>query len=385
MVEGHTRKKDQPSQVSTRKEAGASQLVASQAQTSSSSDGPSYHFGELCEVASALLESAGMKESPAWRTAWALGVAEAWGLASHGLLRLPWYLRRFDAGGSDPRASLVTVSDLGGVVALNGGNGLGHWQVWEAARVAVERASEHGIAAVSVGNSGHCGALGIYAYPMAEAGLIGLVFSNGPAVMPPWGGNRPLLSTSPIAAGIPTSARPAIVDLATSAVARGTIAAQAAAGTALEEGWAFDSSGRPTTDPLVALSGMLAPAGGAKGYALALLVESLTGAMIGPSLAPEIADPLSDDEIGRPQRISHLVIAMDPSTLDIDGRFAERMDKLAEQTLEAGGRLPGSTKLPPADLGDDHEISVASTTMNAIGALARDRGIDIPEGLVGPG
>src|SRR5690606_23493529 len=110
-----------------------------------------------------------------------------------------------------------------------------------------------------VADSGHCGALGVYALDIARKGQIGLVFSNGPAALPPWGGTKALLSTSPIAAGIPLSPRPAVVDLALSAVARGKVGAKARAGEPIPEGWALDREGRPTTDPREALTGMLAP------------------------------------------------------------------------------------------------------------------------------
>ena len=109
-----------------------------------------------------------------------------------------------------------------------------------------------------------------------------LVFSCGPAVLPPWGGTERLLSTSPIAAGFPTGPRPVIIDLALSTVARGKIAAYAQRGEPLPDGWALDADGNPTNDAQEALVGMLSPLGGAKGFALAYLVEALTGALIGP-------------------------------------------------------------------------------------------------------
>jgi (2R)-3-sulfolactate dehydrogenase (NADP+) len=166
------------------------------------------------------------------------------------------------------------------LVIYDGENGLGHWQLQRAAEVAAERAAINGIAAVGVGI--HIVVLsGFTPHQLPRKGLVGIIFSNGPAVMPPWGGHTPVLSTSPIAAGIPTNP-PTIIDMATSAVARGKIAAKAQSGEPLEPGWAFTADGQPTTDAKAALSGMLAPLGGAKGYALAVLVESLTGALIGP-------------------------------------------------------------------------------------------------------
>jgi len=136
-------------------------------------------------------------------------------------------------------------------------------------------AKQFGLAAVAIKNSGHCGALGVYAADAAEAGMVSLVFSCGPAVLPPWGGTGRLLSTSPIAAGFPLSPRPAVIDLALSTVARGKIAAYANRGEALPEGWALDSSGQPTIDPHEALSGVLSPLGGAKASHLPTLLRHL--------------------------------------------------------------------------------------------------------------
>ncbi|MHB1712128.1 MAG: Ldh family oxidoreductase [Acidimicrobiales bacterium] len=334
--------------------------------------------GAMKRLAAGLLTAAGMSEDHAARTAWALVVAEAWGRRSHGLLRLPYYLARFSAGGADPAAELRVVGDSGAVVAFDGGNGLGHWQLWEAATMATERSADFGIAAVSVGNSGHCGALGLYVTPMVEQGKIGLVFSNGPAVMPPWGGHSPVLSTSPLAMGVPTSPRPAIVDMATSTVARGKIAEAAAAGEQLPEGWAFDGHGAPTTDPAAALRGMLAPMGGAKGFALAFLVEALTGALVGPNLAGDVADPLSTDGAALPQRIGHLVIAVDPSRFDVDGHGQERLDLLARRVHDAGGRLPGAGRPLPSGIADADPLIITDTLAGQLAGLATERGLDRP-------
>ncbi len=336
--------------------------------------------GEAKELTGSLLQLAGMPAEHAARTAWALVVSEVWGRGSHGLLRLPFYLGRFEAGGADPRAELRLVSDSGAAVVYDGGSGLGHWQLWEAATLATERAGQFGIAAVSVGNSGHCGALGLYVLPMVEAGMIGLAFSNGPAVMPPWGGSAPVVSTSPLAAGIPTIPRPSIVDLATSSVARGKIAEAAAAGRSLPEGWALDEGGQPTTDPAAALSGMLAPMGGAKGFALAFMVEALTGAMVGPNLAGDVADPLSTAGAPHPQRIGHLVLALDLGRFSVDGNQKRRFADLATRVTAAGGRLPGSGRMLPGEIDDDDTLTVSEQVAGDLARLAAEQGIGLPSG-----
>lgn len=337
-------------------------------------------FGSATDLATSLLASTGMPEPAARRTAWALVAADSWGRGSHGLLRLPYYLARLAAGGANPRAELTTVRDRPGTLSLDGDNGLGHWQVWHAAEQAAQRAASSGLAAVSVGNSGHCGALGLYLLPLVESGLVGMVFSHGPAVIPPWGGNSPITSTSPLAMGFPVSPRPAIVDMACSAVARGKIAQAANAGTELPEGWALDREGRPTTDPAQALQGMLAPMGGAKGFALALAVEALTAGMIGPRLSTAVADPLDPNASGQPQSIAHLVVAIDPAALDVDGRATERMQELAASIETAGGRLPGGGHPLPSELSDESELTLADHTADQLREAAAARGVTTPPG-----
>ncbi len=320
--------------------------------------------GGARRLAADLLGATGLARDRAEATSRALVLAECWGVSSHGLMRLPSYLTRLGAGGYPPDAQLTSVRDLGALVVLDGGGGLGHWQAWSAAQTGAARCREHGLSAVAVSNSGHCGALGIYTLPALEHGFLALVLSHGPAAMPPWGGDRPLLSTSPIAVGIPCSPRPAIVDLATSLVARGTIAEHAARGAPIPGHWAFDADGSPTTDAAVALAGMLAPLGGAKGFALAFAIEALTAGSIGPRLSGDVPDPFSVPLAAEPQRTAHLVITIDPGLLAPDGEAGARgrLDELAARTTAAGGRVPGVARRRPAEIDDDEELPVAAAT-----------------------
>ena len=268
---------------------------------------------------------------------------------------------------------MKTVTDLPSLVVFDGDDGLGHWQLQKASEIASERAMVNGIAAVGVGRSNHCGALGIYVWPMINRGLVGIAFSTGPAVMPPWGGNQPLLSTSPIAAGIPTNP-PTVIDLATSAVARGKIQAKAQAGAELEPGWAFTKDGAPTTDAKEALAGMLAPLGGVKGYAIAVLVESLTGMLIGPTLAKNIPDMFATSQDGLPQQISHFVIAIDASKLSVD-ESNNRTNEFTQEVKAAGGRLPGANRVNPEKLNDGDEITVTDQVSEQLSSWSAKLGI----------
>ena len=329
--------------------------------------------GAAIEKAKSLLVATGVPESEAETTARCIVASDRWGIGSHGLMRLPFYLSRLQAGGIKPNAKLKMVTDLPSLVVFDGDDGLGHWQLQKAAEVAAERAAKNGIAAVGVGRSNHCGALGIYVWPMINRGLIGIAFSTGPAVMPPWGGNFPLLSTSPIAAGIPTSP-PTVIDLATSAVARGKIQAKAQAGAELEPGWAFTKDGLPTTDAKEALAGMLAPLGGAKGYAVAVLVESLTGMLIGPALAKNIPDMFAAEQDANPQQISHFIIAIDAAKLSVDGDNSRTAD-FASAVSDAGGRLPGSNRANPEKLDNSENISITDQVADQLAQWSTKLGI----------
>jgi len=316
--------------------------------------------GQARSVASNLLQAVGLNWENAEITARAIVLADCWGVGSHGLLRLPYYLERSIAGGYPPTATMESVTDTGPLTVFDGGGGLGHWQLWNAATIASERCVRHGIAAAAVGNSGHCGALGVYTLPALQRGLVALVFSNGPAVMPPWGSATPLLSTSPLAAGIPCEPRAAIVDMATSAVARGKIASYAQRGESIPPGWGLDAAGEPTQDAESALMGMLAPLGGAKGYALAFLVECLSAGLVGPNLSADVSDMFAAEDAARPQRIAHLVITLDPSKFDVEGGAGapRRLADLASRLQAAGSRLPGSRRKLPDEINDDEVLNL---------------------------
>jgi len=275
-------------------------------------------------------------------------------------------------GGVNAAAELVTYSERGAILGIDGQDGLGHWQVWEGAKIGVQKAKEFGISLVSIKNSSHCGALGVYLYPALDAGQIALIFSNGPAVMPAVGGHAPLLSTSPIAAGIPANS-PMIIDLSISAVARGKIAAAAKSGGTIPEGWSVDKDGRSITDAKAALMGMLAPLGGAKGFALGLMVESLSAGLSGGSLSTQVPDMFNPDDDTKPQGISHTLITIELSDLGDSSSYSD-FNKLAAQVKDTGGRVPGEKRAHPSKM-DDYEITVVDSVLKDLNDWSNKLGV----------
>jgi (2R)-3-sulfolactate dehydrogenase (NADP+) len=304
-----------------------------------------------------LLVASGVDEEKARITSNLICAADAWGVGSHGLIRLPYYLQRLSKGGINPNAKLEVKRQLTTLVVLDGNDGLGHWQLWQAANQAADIAAEHGTAAVAIESSAHAGALGLFTWPAIDRNCLTFVFSNGPAVMPAWGGSTALLSTSPLAIAVPGKPSNLIIDLATSTVARGKIAAKAKSGEPVPEGWALDKDGKPTTDAQEALMGMLAPLGGAKGFALAMAVESLTGGLVGPQLAKGMPDMFNPNDDSAPQKISHLVVSINAEF--IDDTHYERIAKLQNNVTQSGSRIPGANKLHPMKLSANIKLSIA--------------------------
>src|SRR5690606_6787725 len=173
-------------------------------------------------------------------------------------------------------------------------------------------AAETGIAAAGFVRSHHFGVAGRHVERLAERGLVALTVSNTPQAMAAWGCKRRVLGTNPIAFAAPRSeAPPLVIDMALTEVARGKIVTAAQKGEAIPRGWAVDKDGQPTTDAKAALAGTLVPAGGAKGAALALMVETLAVALTGANFAFEASSFL--DAEGPPPGAGQLLIVLDPA------------------------------------------------------------------------
>lgn len=280
-------------------------------------------------------------------TAHALVVAEAQGLASHGLRRLEQYVAHLRNGRVDGSAVAVVARARGGAVLVDARDGLAFPACELAVREAMERARTHGVAFAGVVNSHHAGVLVDHLRPAAAAGLVGLGFSNSPAAMPVAGGRRPLLGTNPVAAAFPRRrADPLLIDLSLSEVARGKLMVAAQRGEPIPLGWALDADGQPTTDAAAALRGSMLPIGalgGPKGALLALMVELLVTAVIGARFGFE-ASSFFVEEGDRP-RIGQAFLIVDPDALAGRDAYLERIEVLIAAMLQDEGvRLPGARR-----------------------------------------
>lgn len=242
---------------------------------------------------------------------------------------------------------------------LDGGWNQGMVVMSQACELAIEKARAHGFGIVGTRRTNSpTGAIGYYARRIADAGLLGFVFSGSPELMAVYGSYEPFLGTNPLAIGIPTADNPIVLDMATAAIAWYGIHLANAEGKPIPDGVAYDQTGEFTTDPAQALAGAIKAFGGFKGAALALIVEILTRPLVGASRGAD----------GKKADWGNLIFAIDPELLagDLAGFQAGVSDLLGR--AKALRRLPGVDEIPvPGERGDKHFARVM-----AAGALEMD-------------
>ena len=295
----------------------------------------------LKEMAARILGKQGVAEAVAERVADVLADADARGVVTHGLTRLPVYVERMRAGLIAPHAHPQPVSDHGALVLLDGGNGFGAVAGIEAAELAGERARRFGCAWITVRNSNHLSMLGYYTRRMAAGGMAAIGFTNAGPAMAAWGGRRPVVGTNPISMAVPGPEAPVVLDMAVTTVARGKIRRAQSEGKTIPEGWAFDREGNVTTDPDRAMQGTVAPMGAHKGYGLSVMIDLMSGVLGGGSFATGVRT--ATDHEG-PAGVCFTLVAADMGKLPDSARFADRL-RAFRREVEASGdgeiHLPG--------------------------------------------
>ena len=295
----------------------------------------------------------------------ALVQAEAAGQYGHGLRRVVPYVGQLRSGKVDGRAIPSVSRPRPAVVEIDAAYGFAYPAIDLAVSTLPDIARSHGIAIATIGRSHHAGVAGLAVERLADAGLMAIMVANAPASMAPWGGRKRIFGTNPIAFAAPVAGEdPLVIDLALSTVAAGKIVAAQQRGESIPEAWAFDGEGNPTTDPAAALKGVLSPSGGAKGAALALMVEVLAAGLTGGNFSYE-ATSFFDAE-GSPPAVGQVIIAIDPGA----GNVADRVAELArEMTSEEGVRLPGRRGQTSRRLARENGLSIDQALIKDIKAL----------------
>jgi len=279
----------------------------------------------LTEFAAAVYAGAGMPEADARLVADTLVQADLWGHQSHGVLRLGWYLDRVRNKVMNPVTRPEIAVDAGAAAVIDGHDGVGHVLTVLATREAVKRAKAHGIGVVGVRNSNHFGTCMYYTLMGAREGCVMLLTSNGGPAMAPWGGRKKIIGTNPWSVAAPAGRRaPFVVDMANTGVARGKIYLARNKRLPIPLGWAINSAGEPTTDPQEAIDGIILPMAEHKGYAIAAMVDLLSGVLTGSGFLSAVHSPYKTAE---KSNCGHLMIAMNIAAFQPLAKFNERMEQ----------------------------------------------------------
>lgn len=276
--------------------------------------------------AAAALTRVGVPEADARLVSDSLVRADLWGHQSHGVMRLPWYVARIQAGVMHAVTDCEFAMDAGAVAVLDGRDGIGQVLAAKAAHEAIRRAKAHGVSAVAVRNSNHFGTAMYFTRMAVPEGQIALLVTNASPAMAPWGGRQKTVGANPWSVAAPAGEHPPFVlDIANTAVARGKIYLARQKGLSLPIGWAINAAGEPTTDPVEALAGIILPMGGHKGYAISVMVDVLSGVLSGSAFGSGVHGPYQTEWRSG---CGHLMIALDIEAFLPLAEFNARMEQM---------------------------------------------------------
>jgi L-2-hydroxycarboxylate dehydrogenase (NAD+) len=285
----------------------------------------------LTELGTSLFVKGGLREKDAQVVAQDLVAANLRGLDSHGVSRIPMYLKRIRKGVVNPNPNIKIEKMTAAVSKVDGDDGMGFLAGHKAMDEAVRLAGQSGIGLVGVHNSTHYGMAAIYVMEAMKKGFISMAYTNSSPAIPPWGGRTAYLGASPFAAAVPSgNETPYVLDMAMTVIARGKIRLAATNGESIPEGLALDKDGAPTTNASKAFEGVCLPFGGAKGSALAMLMELLSGVLTGANYGGDVKSLYFDHS--EPQNVGHLFIAIKPDLFVSKTEFDKRMDDFVRRT-----------------------------------------------------
>jgi len=271
------------------------------------------------------------------------------------------------------------------VALMDGDDGLGIVVGATAMKKSINKAKSFHIGAVAVKRSNHFGMAAFFSMMALEHDMIGVCMSNSAPFVAPWGGRKPYLGTNPFSVAVPTQTDfPVVIDMATSAAARGKIRLALQKKEQIPEGWALDKEGQMTTDPARALEGCLLPFGGPKGYGIIFIIDIFCGILSGSNYGPYVIPAYKD--VSSPQGTGHFFLSLDIRKFMSLDSFKSRMDQMITEIK----RCPPATGVAEILLPGEREfttekerltlgIPVDDTLINKIRELGKAHNVDIHE------
>jgi len=309
---------------------------------------------------------AGMPEDDAAVVAEVLVWADLRGVDTHGVSRIPMYLRLIDDGDLNLTPSIKIRTETPASILVEADRAAGPIAMTTAMKAAVRKARDAGVGLALVRATTHTAALGYYTLMAAQDGMAALALAASMPFMAYHGTRAPGVSTNPISIAVPGGERgPVVLDMATGVVARGKLVQARKTNQPIPAGWALDGDGNPTTDPQAALIPL--PLGGPKGSGLSLMIELITSLIVSN---PIIAGALEGTAEGHRHRQNGLMLAIDPARFGDPQAFRLEVDRVVD-ALKALPKAPGTLEiLMPGERG-----------ARALAARTRD-GIPLPRAIV---
>jgi len=341
---------------------------------------PTITAEKLRQIAIDIFMAVGVPKNEARLVAEHLVEANLAGVDSHGVIRIPRYVRRIQQGRIRPGADIQVVRETSTTALINGNWGFGQVIALKAMNLAIKKAEEHGVGIVGVFNCNHIGRLAHYSTLALKHNMIGIILCNGPPLVAPFGGMDRILNTGPISVAVPAGREgPIVMDISTSVSSEGKIRTKRNMGKLVPDGWLLDKDGRPTNDPNALYEGgVILPLGGNvgyKGYALGLVVDVLGGALTGAGCA-------SSEEYkgGNGVFIMVLNVANFTSVQDFKKRVDTLIRTIKTSRVAPGFNrilIPGEPEIQESIRRSKEGIPIDDETWRSITEIAKEVGVSI--------
>ncbi len=328
-----------------------------------------------------LFQSSGLSQEDALFCARSLVDTNLWGIDSHGVLRVPIYIKRLLAGSCNPQANIKAVKNAITMEVLDGDNGVGQIVGREAMTRAIELAKTYNIGLVGAIRSNHFGAAATYSRMAVDEGMIGIAMTNVVQNVVAPGGSQPIIGNNPFSVAVPTYGDfPFVLDISLSTVAGGKLLLASKKGEKIPLDWATDNKGRPTDDPDEAFEGFLLPVGGHKGLGLAYTIEILTGLISGGVFLEAMKGMYKYPN--DPSLTSHMMIAVNISAIMDKNELQKRMTDFI-QTIHSSPMwdqskemlIPGELEYRTMQERKQKGIPIPNNLYEDLVALAKDLGV----------
>jgi 3-dehydro-L-gulonate 2-dehydrogenase len=272
-------------------------------------------FDEVVQTLAARLRTLGFSAARAELCARLFAETTCDGVYTHGLNRFSRFAAMVRNGSIDVTAEPVTVARFGALERWDGRSGPGNLNAYAAMECAMALSREHGVGCVALGNTNHWMRGGTYGWQAAQAGLVGICWTNTMPNLPPWGAIEPCIGNNPLVIGVPRARGPLVLDMAMSQFSYGALESYRKRGELLPVDGGFDSQGNLTRDPgAIEASQRPLAVGYWKGSGLAVVLDAMAAILsLGKATHQIVPDSL------RETALSQVFVAMNPAAVGAEG------------------------------------------------------------------